>query len=62
MKREVLSFVFAGLIGCSGLAQQASIVRADGRQLTVAAIDSMVRKLMDTAKVTGLCLGIVQHN
>lgn len=34
----------------------------DGQRAAVTPIDSFIRKLMDTAHVTGLCLGIVQDN
>lgn len=35
---------------------------ADGQQVAVNPIDAFIGKLMDTAHVTGLCLGIVQDN
>jgi len=62
MKREILSLILLGMIGCTGFTQEVSIVRADGRQLAFGDIDIMVRELMDKANVTGLCLGIVQDN
>jgi len=42
--------------------QQKQIQRADGKGIPVAAVDSIVNKLMDTAEVTGLCLGIINDN
>jgi len=45
-------------------AQQPSpelIFRADGRSLTTSAIDSLVGRLMYKARVTGLCLGVVEN-
>jgi CubicO group peptidase (beta-lactamase class C family) len=36
--------------------------RVTGRAWTPPVIDSLVGKLMDTAKVTGLCLGVIRNN
>jgi len=46
----------------STLAQQKSITRPDGRDITAATIDRTVKKLMDTADVTGLSLGVIVGN
>jgi CubicO group peptidase (beta-lactamase class C family) len=48
---KIVLFLFAVLIGCT----------ADSQQLS-AKVDPLVKKLMDTAHVTGLCLGIVKDN
>jgi CubicO group peptidase (beta-lactamase class C family) len=50
----------------SGVAQTGSgparIRRADGLSLDTKTVDGIVKKLMDTAGVTGLCVGIVTDN
>jgi CubicO group peptidase (beta-lactamase class C family) len=60
MKIILLSCLSATVM-LTASAQQRQITRPDGRVLAIATIDSTVRKLMDTAEVTGLCLGIVQN-
>ena len=58
-----LFFVFIlSLIGQTLFSQQRKITTEDGKSLTNTAIDSIVTKLMDTAGVTGLCIGIVSNN
>jgi CubicO group peptidase (beta-lactamase class C family) len=41
--------------------QPIGIFRPDGSSLPITTIDSIVQHLMDTARVTGLCLGIVEN-
>jgi CubicO group peptidase (beta-lactamase class C family) len=62
MKKIIIVFLAALVAVLSLSAQQplTSIARADGRPLSIHAIDSLVQHLMDTAHVTGLCLGIVE--
>lgn len=60
MKEIVLAFLLASAAVWPAAAQNPTIARADGRQITTTAIDSLVQRLMDTARVTGLCLGIVE--
>jgi len=43
-------------------AQQKQIKKPDGKTLSTAEIDKIVKQLMDTAEVTGLCLGIINDN
>lgn len=44
------------------LSQPRQILRRDGKMLANTAIDSIVKKLMDTAGVPGLSIGIVNNN
>ncbi|HTI57850.1 serine hydrolase domain-containing protein [Mucilaginibacter sp.] len=41
---------------------QLNIKRPDGGSMTASSIDRIVHKLMDTAEVTGLCIGIINNN
>jgi len=41
---------------------QKLVSRPDGKTLTSTGIDKIVKQLMDTAEVTGLCLGIINDN
>ena len=50
------------LFSYSPAAQQIIISRPDGTSLTTASIDANVKRLMDTAGVTGLCLSIINDN
>lgn len=61
MKRKFLLLSLTGLLSLFVTAQQ-KILRPDGQSLSVATVDRIVKRLMDTAKVTGLCLGIVNDN
>src|SRR6476660_7806303 len=61
IKKTLFSFLVSSM-GLMALAQSRVITQPDGRQMAISTIDSMVKKLMDTAEVTGLCLGIVQNN
>src|ERR1043165_8366133 len=54
--------LFPALIVEASVAQQRQIKKPDGKTLTTAAIDKVVTQLMDTAEVTGLCLGIINDN
>ncbi len=55
--------VFSSLLCApSAVTQQSIISRPDGKILTPASIDAYVNKLMGTAEVTGLCLGIINEN
>lgn len=59
MKNFLLCFVMAS-IAYAVSAQRVQIVRPDGRSISQSGIDSIILALMHRAKVTGLCLGIVQ--
>src|SRR5437773_3545171 len=62
MKRN-LSLLTLSLFSCIiALAQDKQIKRADDKMLSANTIDKLVNKLMDTAEVTGLCLGIINDN
>ena len=57
MKPYYILFLFFLLIFYKVSAQQ--IIKPDGKTLSSIAIDKIVKKLMDTGEVTGLCLGII---
>ena len=42
--------------------QKVEITRPDGKRLSAEDIDRTVQQLIDTAEVTGLCIGIIQNN
>lgn len=42
--------------------QLIQIKRIDGSRISTAEIDELVKQLMDTAEVTGICLGIINDN
>ncbi len=60
--KKLLFFLLAILFAYSAVAQQILISRPDGKTLTTTSIDATVKRLMDTASVTGLCLGITNDN
>ncbi len=62
MKKFLLSVVISALISNLIFAQQKQIKRPDDKTLSAGAIDKIVKQLMDTAEVTGLCLGIISDN
>src|SRR5215813_12885279 len=39
-----------------------NLLKPDGKEISAKRIDNIVRQLMDTADVTGLCLGIINEN
>lgn len=43
-------------------AQKPAAVQPGGKALTATTIDSIIKKLMDTAEVTGMCIGIINNN
>jgi len=58
-------FIFTFLNFCiwfASRAQSPDVMKADGKKISVAYIDSLIKKLMDTAGVTGLELGIINNN
>ncbi len=57
MKKTTL-LLFLLLIGYAAFAQQ-TITKPDGQNLTTTQVDRIVKKLMDTAQVTGMGVGIV---
>jgi CubicO group peptidase (beta-lactamase class C family) len=62
MKYKIIQLLFAGLFVLTVHAQTRQIYRPDGSVIDSTAINGIVKKLMDTAKVTGLCLGIINDN
>ena len=61
MKRNLLTCLLAFVV-FAAIAQPQQIQRPDGKTLSPVAVDSIVKKLMDTAQVTGLELGIISSN
>ncbi len=59
MAKALLPIVVMMVFACSAVAQRPTIARPDGSTLATASIDSCVKRLMDTAEVAGLCLGVV---
>ena len=58
-----LSLLILSILACiTTVAQGKQIKRPDDKMLSANAIDKLVNKLMDTAEVTGLCLGIINNN
>ncbi|MDP4262371.1 MAG: serine hydrolase [Bacteroidota bacterium] len=62
MKRNLFFILLLVLMGHTIAAQQKQIQKPDGKAISTVAIDKIVGKLMDTAEVTGLCLGIINDN
>jgi len=62
MKKTLLLCILPVLAAFSSFAQPRQIQRADGKTISIHSVDSIVRKLMDTAQVTGLGLGIINNN
>jgi CubicO group peptidase (beta-lactamase class C family) len=62
MKNKLLLLFLPIFIVFTTVAQQKQISKPDGKLLHATTIDGIVKKLMDTAEVTGLCLGIVNDN
>ncbi|WP_237073735.1 serine hydrolase domain-containing protein [Mucilaginibacter mali] len=60
MKKSFLPLFLLLAFANYSIAQQ--IKRPDGKTMSVSAINNIVKKLMDTAEVTGLQLGIVNNN
>jgi CubicO group peptidase (beta-lactamase class C family) len=62
MKKNFLFLCIATLTVYTTIAQQKQILKPDGKTISSTAIDQIARKLMDTADVTGLCLGVINNN
>lgn len=62
MNKIYLLLLLIIIIANPAAAQQKIIPRPDGKTITTASIDASVKRLMDTAYVTGLCLGIIADN
>jgi CubicO group peptidase (beta-lactamase class C family) len=62
MKKLFLILLLICLAVPSLFAQQKSIKKPDGGALSIQFIDQTAKKLMDTATVTGLCIGIINDN
>ena len=59
MKKIFLICLFLSSSSQLIFAQQKSIKKPDGGSISVISIEQIVKKLMDTAEVTGLCIGII---
>jgi len=62
MKKLSLSLALILCMAMPLLAQQKNLKKPDGGSISAQKIDQIVKKLMDTAGVTGLCLGIINDN
>lgn len=62
MKNLLLVVLFTYASSGIVIAQQINIKKPDGKAISSIAIDKIIKQLMDTAEVTGLCLGIVNNN
>lgn len=61
MKQSLL-LLYLSFLALSAQSQLRQIKRIDGSSISTAQIDELVKQLMDTAEVTGLCLGIINDN
>jgi len=62
MKKTLLLICITAVIVYNTSAQLKQIERPDGKTLSTKIIDSIVNKLLDTAEITGLQLGIINDN
>ena len=62
MKKTLLLICITAVIAYNTSAQLKRIERPDGKTLSTKIIDSIVNKLLDTAEITGLQLGIINDN
>jgi CubicO group peptidase (beta-lactamase class C family) len=62
VKYKILQPLLATLFVLTALGQTRQIYRPDGKVIDTITINGTVKKLMDTAQVTGLCLGIINDN
>lgn len=62
MRNTILLFISIYLLFNCAEAQNIKIIRPDGVALTVYSINSKIKKLMDTAEVPGLCIGMITDN
>jgi CubicO group peptidase (beta-lactamase class C family) len=62
VKYRILQPLLATLFVLTALGQTRQIYRPDGEVIDTITINGTVKKLMDTAQVTGLCLGIINDN
>jgi CubicO group peptidase (beta-lactamase class C family) len=62
MKKCYRLLLFSTLIVCTSIAQEKPISKPDGKTISATTVDKIVKKLMDTAEVTGLELGIINDS
>ena len=62
MKKIFLLLIFIAFVFDISLAQQKQINKPDGKIISTDEVDKTIKQLMDTAEVTGLCLGIINDN
>ena len=62
MKKSLLLPCLFLLSICNSFAQSFSVQRPDGKTISTSQVDAIVKKLMDTADVPGLQLGIINSN
>ncbi len=62
MKKTLLLICSTAILAHNTFAQTKQIERPDGKTLSTRIIDSVVNKLLDTAEITGLQLGIINDD
>src|SRR5450432_3383641 len=62
MKRSLFLLIIITFFLHTTFAQQKQIKKPGGKTISITTIDSIIKQLMDTAEVTGLCLGIINDN
>src|SRR6478672_10152654 len=61
--KTIFLFLFPSiLIVYTVVGQRKQIFKPDGKTLSTITIEQIVKKLMDTAEITGLCLGFINDN
>ena len=60
--KKLLLLLTTLLLLCGAQGQQEQLVRPDGKMLNYSNVDSIIKKLMDTADIAGLNIGIVANN
>lgn len=62
MRKLSLILLFTCFVIPLAFAQQKTINKPDGTSMSAAFIDQTTKKLMDTADITGLCIGMINNN
>jgi CubicO group peptidase (beta-lactamase class C family) len=61
MKKAAFLIIFIAYISFAS-AQLTQVRKIDGSSISTAQIDALMKRLMDTAEVTGVCIGIINDN
>ncbi len=62
MQRKLLLLLLLMLFTLGVIAQKTSLEQPNGSAITTIAVDRIIHKLMDTAGVTGLYLGVINND